>query len=298
MSKIFDYNEKDYNIPRDVFVNSYFGVMEANVIQQEIYFESKKFKNNFLDIFEDDIFNILNSNRSRLSILHVVISWFVFEVVEEDFKLFFEESSLEQTKVELSRCLGLEINDDALKVFNEENYIEQGIILIKANKNSIYNKTINSTFQVLFNDRIFLQTFNIVLSSWLRTKLEKDNSLIKADRIKNGKIKRKDFSDWIKNAVYFRDRGFCSMCQKEVLPLGSITKIKEYTNKKDDLPEFDHIVPIANWGTNDISNIQLSCRKCNRTKSDNNCDSSDLHVPFYNYIDDYSVEIEKLTKIK
>ena len=55
-----------------------------------------------------------------------------------------------------------------------------------------------------------------------------------------------------KKVVYSRDGGACQCC-------GGY----EYL-------EYDHITPYSCGGSNNVSNIQLLCRKCNRSKS-NSC---------------------------
>lgn len=55
-----------------------------------------------------------------------------------------------------------------------------------------------------------------------------------------------------KKIVFARDAGVCQCC-------GSSHYL-----------EFDHITPFSCGGTNGVSNIQLLCRKCNRSKS-NSC---------------------------
>jgi len=55
-----------------------------------------------------------------------------------------------------------------------------------------------------------------------------------------------------KRIVYTRDRGICKCC-------GSSLNL-----------EYDHIVPYSCGGGSDVSNIQLLCRSCNRSKS-NSC---------------------------
>ena len=59
-------------------------------------------------------------------------------------------------------------------------------------------------------------------------------------------------SQTTKKVVYSRDVGVCQCC-------GGY----EYL-------EYDHISPYSCGGSNDVSNIQLLCRKCNRSKS-NSC---------------------------
>ena len=59
-------------------------------------------------------------------------------------------------------------------------------------------------------------------------------------------------SQTTKKVVYSRDEGTCQCC-------GGY----EYL-------EYDHISPFSCGGSSDVSNIQLLCRKCNRSKS-NSC---------------------------
>jgi len=59
-------------------------------------------------------------------------------------------------------------------------------------------------------------------------------------------------SQTTKKIVYTRDGGICNCC-------GSSEKL-----------EYDHIVPYSCGGQSIVSNIQLLCQKCNRSKS-NSC---------------------------
>ena len=59
-------------------------------------------------------------------------------------------------------------------------------------------------------------------------------------------------SQTTKKVVYSRDVGVCQCC-------GGYQYL-----------EYDHISPYSCGGSNDVSNIQLLCRKCNRSKS-NSC---------------------------
>src|SRR3546814_4546557 len=47
-------------------------------------------------------------------------------------------------------------------------------------------------------------------------------------------------SKWAQRAVFFRDRGRCVLCEKDLTGLMSIDNVENY----------DHIVPISGWGIN------------------------------------------------
>lgn len=59
-------------------------------------------------------------------------------------------------------------------------------------------------------------------------------------------------SETTKKIVYSRDGGICQCC-------GSSFNL-----------EYDHITPFSCGGSNEVSNIQLLCQQCNRSKS-NSC---------------------------
>ncbi|OQP09823.1 hypothetical protein B1692_16745, partial [Geobacillus thermoleovorans] len=44
----------------------------------------------------------------------------------------------------------------------------------------------------------------------------------------------------------------------------------------------DHIVPLNLFGSNDASNMQLLCERCNTSKGDRSTDTSFINVPFWN----------------
>jgi hypothetical protein len=68
----------------------------------------------------------------------------------------------------------------------------------------------------------------------------------------NGFSQSRHVSASTKKIVFTRDGGVCQCC-------GSSSNL-----------EYDHIVPFSCGGSNDVSNIQLLCMSCNRSKS-NSC---------------------------
>ena len=112
---------------------------------------------------------------------------------------------------------------------------------------------------ILFNDKQFLVKFNRLVRDVI---IDEDG--LYADIIKwpdgtlneNGTIKRCIIPQWVKNAVYHRDKGRCVFCNKD------LTGLVNMLNKEN----FDHIIPLKDYGTNDPCNIQLTCETCNKSK--------------------------------
>ncbi len=124
------------------------------------------------------------------------------------------------------------------------------------------NKLLNSTafimaeaaFEILFNDKVFLHEFQLYLQ-----KIIKNNnySNISKNINKKGFINRLHYlPKWLQKAIYFRDRGRCQICMKDVS--GQVYQFNTY--------HLDHIIPLADGGTNDPTNFQLLCKECNLTK--------------------------------
>ena len=88
----------------------------------------------------------------------------------------------------------------------------------------------------------------------------------------------------IQRAVFVRDDYTCQYCDKKakwILSNGAgVTQVFEkkptFKNRfrdfwrgwEDPIPfEIDHVIPICRGGNNEIENLKLSCRPCNRRKN-------------------------------
>ncbi len=112
----------------------------------------------------------------------------------------------------------------------------------------------DATFHLLFGDRNTLLLFNRMLAKKVAVLDPGDHSSFK----KQGVLKRPTYiPSWLRKAVFHRDQGRCQLCQKDLTGL-----INPFTDA-----EFDHIWPLAKSGTNDSTNFQLLCKKCNNRKS-------------------------------
>jgi len=70
---------------------------------------------------------------------------------------------------------------------------------------------------------------------------------------KKTKCKRIHFSLSTRQAIYHNANCRCQIC-------GKLITYEEFT--------VDHIIPLANGGTNDMSNLQSACLQCNKIKAD------------------------------
>ena len=88
---------------------------------------------------------------------------------------------------------------------------------------------------------------------------------------KDGILKRVGIPVWARRAVFFRDRGLCNTCRTDISGLVNIQSENH----------FDHIIPLALGGINDVTNLQLLCQKCNLSKGSRNKDTSKIYEAWY-----------------
>lgn len=69
-------------------------------------------------------------------------------------------------------------------------------------------------------------------------------------------------SDWKRAEVWKRDGGRCQKCGIECLRRTARVPRWDAWQRG----EMDHVVPKSKGGTNDVDNLRLLCRRCNRRK--------------------------------
>jgi hypothetical protein len=102
---------------------------------------------------------------------------------------------------------------------------------------------VNSAFAYLWYRKSFLYEFNLKMSFSLRTKITRATY----------------FPKWLKDVIINREKGICHYCQTMIIS-------PAYSNQSYDI---DHMIPIDKWGTNDPTNLVLSCPPCNNKKRAN-----------------------------
>ncbi len=165
------------------------------------------------------------------------------------------------------------MDDEELKQYSDiEKYHDE--LRLSGMLEMLYEQIAQEVFYIMFNDRVALLSFNRLVSEYVTDIIIKDineeSSEVKALFKKNGVLKRVHVPDWCKTAVFHRDKGRCGYCGSD------LTLIFNIETKK----HFDHIVPLAEGGLNDVSNIQLLCSKCNGKKSNREIYTSN-HYQFW-----------------
>ena len=117
-------------------------------------------------------------------------------------------------------------------------------------------------FYVLFSNRQCMTNLNKYVAG-VRS--------VHSDAILSEREKRTRVPAWAKRVVFFRDRGMCVICHKD---LGGIL-----STQPDE--HYDHIVPLAKLGANDVTNLQLLCKSCNLSKGSRSAATSDRYQVWY-----------------
>ncbi|NPU86376.1 MAG: hypothetical protein HPY65_18000 [Syntrophaceae bacterium] len=120
----------------------------------------------------------------------------------------------------------------------------------------IMERIAEPAFHILFSDHECLFRFQMIVSSVVKKMKKEDNPKIFK---KDGVLSRLNYlPKWLTNAVYHRDKGHCQICRRDLT--GLLTPMSQHGL------HYDHIIPLHQGGTNDPTNFQLTCEKCNTSK--------------------------------
>lgn len=136
----------------------------------------------------------------------------------------------------------------------------------------LIDRLTNEVFFVMFLNRRILHSLNDLIAMYVGNLPLTD--VPSSDRhlfTRDGVVKRRNIPTWVRRAVFYRDRGICGTCSREISGLVNISNSKH----------FDHIVPLAQGGINDVTNIQLLCDKCNLAKGGRESGTSTLYERWF-----------------
>jgi hypothetical protein len=254
------------------YYNTYEFVAFIHELVQEGY-PTPYFYDGFDDFLQQNT-NTVFRPYQKFSILHSFISFAVYEsfiedvddvvldsvVNQENFVLWVNEA-LNKHKIHHLDFRGW-LNRQSIsegdiesetKILEYYDYLYQSGALKK-----LLEKIAEEVFFVLFLNRHFLYLFNKQISS--RTEKIHIDDLSESLKVmfkRDGVLERAAIPAWARKAVFYRDRGLCSNCQKDISGL----------LRTQSAEHFDHIIPLALGGLNDVTNLQLLCDKCNLEKS-------------------------------
>ena len=128
----------------------------------------------------------------------------------------------------------------------------------------------SDVFTILFANRKVLLDLNRLISQDLKSTSVSDEDYLPFATPK-GLAKRQRIPQWASRAVFYRDRGRCCFCRRDLTGLLS--------------PQFashlDHMVPLADGGINDVTNLQLLCEPCNTSKGGRRSVTSSIYEGWY-----------------
>lgn len=130
----------------------------------------------------------------------------------------------------------------------------------------LYERMAEEVFYILFGNRQFLLSFNIVIKDTVVSTQYPVGSITS-----KGTIKRVSIPKWVQSAVFHRDKGRCVFCFTDLTSLVNTLTSSNY----------DHIIPLDLFGTNDPCNIQLTCETCNKSKKNKEGKTSSRYIPWW-----------------
>jgi 5-methylcytosine-specific restriction endonuclease McrA len=216
----------------------------------------------FLRNFEDIFGDMATSNWCEPFPKHTNLHQFIGQIVDS---IFFEDPTGDGGEDHSLRdfCTHYKIDTTTIDWDDEEQLYD---LRLWADYGVALDGLSDEVFHILFPDVVFCESFNSLIARYVPQYAESFGAT--DPRFTTyGRLRRVAVPQFVKKAVFHRDKGECRTCKKRLDRTLSVTLQEHY----------DHIVPLSAGGVNDLSNIQLLCDKCNLEKSSREIGVSKLY---------------------
>ncbi|MEV3965149.1 HNH endonuclease signature motif containing protein [Nocardia sp. NPDC050193] len=151
-------------------------------------------------------------------------------------------------------------------------------IMLGAPYEQLLHRMADEVFHAIFPYRTLLYNLNWIAATFIS---ELDAEMCSMDPevaklfARPGRLKRRTIPKWVQRAVFFRDQGHCTYCKRDLTGLMHAMSVENY----------DHMVPLAEGGLNDVTNLQLLCSECNSKKSADIIEPGDQYIRWFRSVD-------------
>ncbi len=219
---------------------------------------------NIEDFMGDMACGRLLDSYPKFTPLHQYIEYVVSEVVWEErntdsAKLLSEYSRSDGRRLWVDHLLSGHGFDMSLETWSEVGETAGSVV-------GYFEYLVDSDVLPELTDRVAKEVFHVLFTN---RKVLKNFGRVAADRVlevapgfypekfgRTGKLLRARVPQWARNAVFHRDKGLCVHCHTD------LTRLIHQQNAL----HFDHVIPLARGGMNDVTNLQLLCERCNLGK--------------------------------
>lgn len=259
----------------------YFANIISNILREPL-----DYLRGLNDFFGDENYKGFVRPFPKTSAFHYFIMFIIDNISYEDIKEYENEKFL-SAKRRLWVEVALEYHnfefdsfDKWLKESNKKrrNVIDDDIVdylndlRLYGPYEDLLEKMSKEIFFILFLNRKCLQSFNSMISNHLHDAQISDlDDEQKRYFKRDGVLARVAIPKWVQRAVIHRDRGMCVSCHKDLTGIINVGGVEN----------FDHIIPLAKGGINDVTNIQLLCKECNKVKLDHLVETSNKYESWY-----------------
>ncbi|MCM1168633.1 MAG: HNH endonuclease [Bacteroides sp.] len=207
---------------------------------------------------------------SKISLLHIYTCAYLLgyynELFHDNGDDMYEDDEIERWK-KIAKAYGLSFKG-VKKGKEREALFERWYKKNRETFEKLFQYIADEVVFFLFQDFGFLLKFNDLNAKLIsNTEGQRDWDIPQKFLKKDGTLKRCYIPEWVKKAVFHREHGRCVFCEHDLTGVYS----------KKGKVNYDHIIPLKQYGVNDPCNIQLTCEHCNKSKKDK------VHNPQYHY---------------